>query len=76
MDRQTTRGSYHGQDTWLELTGRKRRYHRKRGSMAGARSSEFTREYRCSCGHVGWSNHMDLERLEEELAKCSPRKTL
>jgi hypothetical protein len=22
-------------------------------------------EYTCECGHTGWSNHMDVKRLEE-----------
>ncbi len=28
----------------------------------GSRSTFVAREYRCSCGHVGWSNHTDLAR--------------
>lgn len=43
----------------VQLTGRRREYHPKR--MAGTRSSWWEREYVCSCGHVGWSNHRDLE---------------
>lgn len=27
------------------------------------RKSRLSREYRCSCGHVGWSCHIDLERM-------------
>lgn len=29
------------------------------------RKSKTSREYRCSCGHVGWSCHIDLERMEQ-----------
>ena len=45
--------------TW-ELTGRERPYAKARYSVGGARSTRTAREYRCSCGHVGWSNHVDL----------------
>lgn len=27
------------------------------------RHGNVAREYRCSCGHVGWSNHKDLGRM-------------
>lgn len=47
----------------VTLTGRERPYHRKRYSAKGSRSSNVAREYKCSCGHVGWSNHKDLEDL-------------
>lgn len=47
-------------DGWasqVELTGRKRPH---RGKV-GARITHIDREYRCrSCGHVGWSAHIDL----------------
>jgi hypothetical protein len=52
----------HNQRTRVELTGRKRPY-RNRGAM-GTRSCHTSREYRCECGHVGWSNHIDLARRE------------
>lgn len=45
----------------IELTGRTRPA-RFAGAM-GSRSTNTSREYACSCGHVGWSNHVDLERL-------------
>jgi len=45
----------------IELTGRRRKRKPKRGSAPGLRSDSYAREYRCrSCGHVGWSKHMDL----------------
>lgn len=47
------------------LTGRTRPYRSPHGSALGVRSTTTAREYRCSCGHVGWSNHVDLEWLEE-----------
>ena len=55
--RSTIRG---GDGGWLgdaELTGRRREHPGKRG----ARITGIAREYRCrSCGHVGWSAHIDL----------------
>jgi hypothetical protein len=42
----------------VELTGRTRPY-RPRG-VTGVRSVHTSYEYRCSCGYVGWSNHIDL----------------
>lgn len=44
----------------IELTGRERPYHPNRGSALGLRSDTTSREYVCSCGHRGWSNHVDL----------------
>lgn len=52
------------------LTGRKR-YANGKGN-AGNRNSTHAREYRCeSCGHVGWSRHSDLERLEASQRESS-----
>jgi hypothetical protein len=48
----------------IKLTGRTRPYKPPKGSARGTRSTGLSREYECSCGHVGWSNHMDLERME------------
>lgn len=45
-----------------ELTGRTKPYKRSKYSMLGSRSTTTAYEYRCSCGHVGWSNHIDLAR--------------
>lgn len=58
VGRSTIRG---GGDHTVKLTGRIRpsRFSRAPGS----RSTFVTREYECSCGHVGWSNHIDLARL-------------
>jgi hypothetical protein len=39
------------------LTGRERPARINRN----ARMDSVTREYRCSCGHVGWSRHIDLK---------------
>ena len=30
----------------------------------GPRTSRVSREYTCSCGHTGWSTHIDLEHME------------
>lgn len=32
----------------------------------GSRSTDRAREYVCSCGHTGWSNHIDLARMAGE----------
>ena len=47
----------------ITLTGRTRPYKPPKGSALGVRSTLTSREYRCECGHVGWSNHVDLERM-------------
>ncbi len=39
------------------------------GKTGGIRNSKLSREYTCSCGHVGWSKHMDLERMEQRQAR-------
>lgn len=46
----------------VELTGRTRSNpsHNRHTRISGT-----VREYRCGCGHVGWSNHIDLERMEK-----------
>jgi hypothetical protein len=44
----------------VALTGRTRTRKTSRGHSG--RSTLVVREYRCSCGHVGWSNHVDLAR--------------
>jgi hypothetical protein len=46
----------------ITLTGRTKP--RDRGGRVGDRSTLVVREYQCSCGHIGWSNHVDLERME------------
>jgi hypothetical protein len=47
--------------TDLEATGRAKA---RRDDRGGARISDRLVEYRCRrCGHVGWSKHMDAERL-------------
>lgn len=46
----------------VELTGRQKPYRSTRSR--GTRSTRVSREYRCLlCGHVGWSNHVDLESI-------------
>lgn len=50
----------------IRLTGRQRRYRVKKYSALGIRSDLVSRQYVCSCGHVGWSNHVDLARLAGE----------
>lgn len=51
-------------DARYELTGRKRPYRSSTHSSLGERSTLTRREYRCECGHVGWSNHVDLLAAE------------
>ena len=48
----------------VELTGRIRAFLRYGCPSYGRRMDCFSREYRCSCGYVGWSRHNDLKRLE------------
>lgn len=35
---------------------------RKRKFCVGVRSALVEVQYECDCGHVGWSNHVDLVR--------------
>ncbi len=57
------RSSYHPAQYSVTLTGRTRPYTQPRGSCIGSRSTFTTYEYVCDeCGHVGWSNHVDLAR--------------
>lgn len=51
----------------VRLTGREKPMPERRGSTLGARSTRTLREYECSCGHIGWSNHMDL--LQQKLGR-------
>jgi hypothetical protein len=53
-----------GIDHTVTLTGRSRPYHSKRAM--GSRSTDRAREYECSCGHVGWSNHIRLAEMAGE----------
>lgn len=58
----------------VELTGRQRPYSPAWGNGLGTRSTRISREYRCrDCGHVGWSNHRDLEwtRKDEHSPLCA-----
>lgn len=50
----------------ITLTGRSRPYRAPRYSALGLRSTTTAREYECSCGHRGWSNHVDLARIAGE----------
>lgn len=47
----------------VTLTGRTKPYTPPRA--IGSRSTFTSREFRCTCGHVGWSNHAALERMEK-----------
>jgi predicted RNA-binding Zn-ribbon protein involved in translation (DUF1610 family) len=56
-----------GRRNRIMLTGKARPNHSHRMSV---RSSRTVRQYRCEdCGHVGWSNHIELQRLEEPSLK-------
>ncbi len=54
----------------VRLTGKTRESRASReGRMHGGRSGAVDRQFTCKdCGHVGWSNHSDLERLEPRTA--------
>lgn len=57
--RSTLRGGNGGWAGDVKLTGRKRPHRGK----AGARNTFIDREYCCNtCGHTGWSCHVDLAR--------------
>ena len=56
QERSTLRGAYERHD--VELTGRER----PRRRHTGGRMDKVEREYTCSCGHTGWSAHVDLSR--------------
>jgi len=48
------------------LTGKIRaaRFRLELGWRPGKRSEQWERQYKCTaCGHIGWSNHVDLQRL-------------
>jgi hypothetical protein len=47
---------YEGHD--VTRTGRTRP--RRSPAVVGTRSMLTEHEYRCSCGHVGWTNHRDI----------------
>jgi hypothetical protein len=42
----------------VERTGRSKPY--RRLGQGGMRTMRTAFEYRCSCGHVGWSAHIDI----------------
>lgn len=50
----------------VELTGRTKPT--PRNGKGHPRKSWTTFEYKCVCGHVGWSSHKDLERLAAPIA--------
>jgi len=51
--------SFHrADDHVMTMTGRSRPYH----GHKGGRMTTTAYEYRCSCGHVGWSAHVDAAR--------------
>ena len=49
---------------WCRRTGRIKPY---RPSSQGIRTMHTAYEYRCSCGHVGWSAHRDVLRCPPEI---------
>lgn len=56
-----TRNNPHDRDEHtVTLTGRTKPYKVSKHRALGSRSTRTLREYKCSCGHVGWSNHIDL----------------
>jgi hypothetical protein len=53
----------------VTLTGRQRPTKPGKGHP---RKSWTTFEYRCSCGHVGWSSHIELERRASWVTEEQP----
>jgi hypothetical protein len=62
VERSTVRGGL-PEDHVVTLTGRSRP---TKGRGGGARVSDRDREYQCSCGHKGWSRHVDLAMMAGE----------
>jgi hypothetical protein len=54
----------------VELTGRTRPT--PRTGKGHPRKSWTTFEYKCSCGHVGWSSHKNLESRAERAGIAIP----
>lgn len=51
----------------VKRTGRTRPYAPKDGHALGTRGNLVAAEYRCECGHVGWTNHNDIVREEHKM---------
>jgi hypothetical protein len=49
-------------DHQVVRTGATRPYLSARGSALGVRSLSVSHQYRCTCGHVGWTNHQGVLR--------------
>jgi hypothetical protein len=55
-----------GRRSRVALTGKTKVDRGGRSVNRSSRSDWTSRQYRCEdCGHVGWSTHYDLKRLEE-----------
>jgi hypothetical protein len=63
VERSTLNQHSHPRDHVITLTGRSKPYRAHRG---GVRITPISREYICSCGHTGWSAHVDLARMAGE----------
>lgn len=57
----TTRGRAQHQ---VVRTGRTRPLLKSQEGKGHPRALQYRVEYACSCGHVGWSRHKGVERLE------------
>jgi len=69
------RQRWHERQYTVTLTGRTRPYRPPRGSAIGTRSVFTAYEYVCdSCGHRGWSNHMDLAEQAKDAEAFSRRR--
>jgi len=66
------RDRYYQDHAKVQVTGRTKRHYTGQCSALGQRSSRISREYRCECGHVGWSNHRDLGALRYQLDPDKP----
>lgn len=51
----------------VKPTGKKRPYTPSAGHALGTRGNLEAAEYRCECGHVGWTNHNDVVREEHKM---------
>jgi len=61
-----------GTDTDLEATGKTRPLYYRRGFSHTARIGKQCVQYRCrTCGHVGWTQHMDGDRLTKRGGEAS-----
>ena len=71
----TRRGLDYRREHTVKLTGRTKPYNPPRA--LGSRSTFTSYEYECTCGHVGWSNHIELAAMagDEEALRRTGRSS-